>query len=61
MKKKPQRSHSIVINLRFDRAVSERQARYAAWNNLQDMQIFGSGQKDDSKEPFAHARIKVRK
>mgnify|MGYP003382563772 CR=1 FL=1 len=50
------RIHPVTIRLRVDRPISSRQANYAAWNAIHDMDLFGG---DTPLEPWETGKILV--
>jgi hypothetical protein len=60
------KSHEVTIRLRFDAPVTLREARYAAWNHLQDMKLYGDGKPSKDypyrdAEPYGEGKITVRR
>jgi hypothetical protein len=50
------KSHLVAIRLRVDKPITQAQARYAVWNAIHDMDIYGAG---DLLEPWGTGRIRV--
>lgn len=50
------KSHLVAIRLRVDRPITAAQARYAVWNAIHDMDIYGAG---EALEPWGTGRIGV--
>lgn len=53
---KKSRTHLVTIRFRVDRPISTKQARYAAWNAIHEMDLYGSG---TPSEPWETGKILV--
>jgi hypothetical protein len=48
--------HEVVVRVHLNRAVTARQARYAVWNAINGLSLYGAG---DEREPWSRAHIQV--
>lgn len=51
-----QRTHLITIRLRVDKPITAKQARFAAWNAIHDLDLYGAG---TAVEPWAKGKVLV--
>jgi hypothetical protein len=49
--------HEIVIRIRVNKPITAKQARYAAWNAIHAIELWGN---EDDLEPWAKGKITVR-
>ena len=63
------RVHDIVVKARFDNALTAKEARYAVWNHVHELDLWGDGKPDRydrdagirSAEPYGQGEITVRR
>ena len=64
-----QKTHTVTIKVRFDAALTAKEARYAVWNVFQDYQMYGDGKqtkRDEeawgrNSEPYDEAKVTVKR
>lgn len=66
MAKRATRSHVVMVRATFDAPLTPAEARYAVWNNFNDVEFYGDGKpdKDDHgywPEPYGRAKLTVRR
>ncbi len=63
------RSHLITIRASFDTPLSAKEARYAVWNTIQGLSMYGNGKLTQAEEkawgrgfePYGKGKITVRR
>lgn len=53
---KVRKAHLITIRLRVDKPITAKQARFAAWNALRHLDLYGA---ETAEEPWAKGKVLV--
>jgi hypothetical protein len=64
-----QKTHTITITARFDAPLTAKEARYAVWNSIQYLEMFGEGKQSKrdemawgrNREPYGVGKFSVRR
>lgn len=52
------KTHLVTVRLRVDKPITAVQARYAVWNAIDGLDLYGAG---DAPEPWSTGKIRVRR
>lgn len=52
------KTHLVTVRLRVDKPITAAQARYAVWNAIDCLDLYGDG---DATEPWSAGKIRVRR
>lgn len=50
------KSHTVAIKMTVNRPITARQARFAVWNAINGLELYGEG---SDEEPFERGKIRV--